>query len=112
MTSLSFQTAMQKNEAERICLHLSSIGVGGTRPFSPEGIFVRDFLWWGYETVFYMMEQFDSMGGNSIFFNMMEPLNGKQLNKAREPILATERSEGASYALETKVQNLIDGTTS
>ena len=47
-------------------------------------IIIIDFLWWGYETVFYMMEQFDSMGGTSIFFNMMEPLNGKRLNKARE----------------------------
>ena len=43
---------------------------------------------------------------------MMEPLNGKPLSEAREPILTTERSEGASYALETKIRNLIDGTTS
>ena len=27
--------------------------------------------------------------------NLMEPLNGKRLSKAREHILATERSEGA-----------------
>ena len=35
-----------------------------------------------------------------------------RLSEAREHILATEQSEGASYALETKVRNLIDGTTS
>ena len=45
----------------------------------------------------------------------------KQLSKAeecqsdrakRESAKATEQSEGASYALEAKVWNLIDGTTS
>ena len=35
-----------------------------------------------------------------------------RLSKVREHILVTEQSKGASYALETKVQNLIDGTTS
>ena len=30
----------------------------------------------------------------------MEPLNGKRLSEAREHILATEQSEGESYALE------------
>ena len=33
-------------------------------------------------------------------------------SKVKEHVLATEQSEGASYALETKVRNLIDGTTS
>ena len=42
----------------------------------------------------------------------MEPLNGKRLSEAREHVLTDEQSEEASYALETKVWNLIDGTTS
>ena len=36
----------------------------------------------------------------------------QRLSEAREHPPATEQSEGASYALETKVRNLIDGTTS
>ena len=35
-----------------------------------------------------------------------------RLSEVREHVLATEQSEGASYALETKVRNLIDGITS
>ena len=44
--------------------------------------------------------------------NPLTPLYGVRLSEAREHILATEQSQGVSYALETKVQNLIDGTTS
>ena len=44
--------------------------------------------------------------------NPLARLYGVGLSKAREHILATEQSEGASYALETKVRNFIDGTTS
>ena len=44
--------------------------------------------------------------------NLLVPLYGVRLSEAREHILVTERSKGASYALETKVRNLIDGTTS
>ena len=44
--------------------------------------------------------------------NPLAPLYGLRLSEAREHILETEQSEGASYALETKVWNLIDGTTS
>ena len=59
---------IETNFSKTGCLvSISSIGVEGTRPFPPESIFVRDFLWWGYETVFYMMEQFDSMGVPAYF---------------------------------------------
>ena len=44
--------------------------------------------------------------------NPLAPLYGVQLSKVREHILVTEQSEGVSYALETKLRNLIDGTTS
>ena len=36
--------------------------------------------------------------------NPLAPLYGVRLSEAREHILATEQSEGASYALETKVR--------
>ena len=54
----------------------------------------------GMSTVFYMMEQFDSMGGMSPLYDLMEIFNWTPINRVTErsevaPQGATERSEGA-----------------